>query len=252
MVKWLKRLLGIRRKTAAEVIENLRQKGARIGTDVRIYSPNNTIIDSTGAYLLSIGDHVCITDGVKILTHDFAWSVLKDYETEGIEPGAILGAQSPVEIGSHVFIGMNAVITCGVKIGDHVIIGAGSVVTKDCEARAVYAGNPAKKICTLDEFYRRRASCQFAEAREIALRYRARFGVQPPMEVFKEHFMLFVTRAEADACPVFKSQMAQMDSYDLTAAYMDSHPPMYDGYEAFLKACYADEPGGKDTGEVMA
>ena len=237
MVKWLKRLLGVRHKTAAEVIDNLRKKGARIGHDVRIYSPNNTIIDSTAAYLLSIGDHVCITDGAKILTHDFAWSVLKDFAPEGVEPGAILGCQAPVEIGSHVFIGMNAVITCGVKIGDHVIIGAGSVVTKDCEPNSVYAGNPARRICSLETFYDRRRARQFEEARLTEKHYRERFGTEPPMEIFKEHFMLFCTREEAEANPVFRSQMAQMGSYDLTAAYMDSHPPRFNGYAAFLKAC---------------
>lgn len=241
MVKWLKRLLGVRHKTAAEVIANLRQKGARIGEDVRIYSPNNTIIDSSCAYLLTIGDHVCITDGVKILTHDFSWSVLKDYAPEGEMPGSILGCQAPVDIGDYVFIGMNAVITCGVKIGHHVIIGAGSVVTRDCEPNAVYAGNPARKICTLEEFYQRRKAKQFQEAKETALRYRERFGIHPPMEVFKEHFMLFCTREMAESNPVLRSQMGQMDSFDLTAAYMDSHPPMYASYEAFLQACYGEE-----------
>lgn len=241
MVKWLKRLLGVRHKTAAEVIANLRSKGARIGEDVRIYSPNNTIIDSTCAYLLTIGDHVCITDGVKILTHDFSWSVLKDFAPEGEAPGAILGCQAPVEIGDHVFIGMNAVITCGVKIGHHVIIGAGSVVTRDCEPNAVYAGNPARKICTLAEFYRRRKAKQFREARETALRYQERFGENPPVAVFKEHFMLFASREMAENDPVLRSQMGQMDSFDLTAAYMDSHPPMFDSYEAFLQACYGED-----------
>ena len=123
-VKWLKRLLGVRHKTAAEVIANLRQKGARIGEDVRIYSPNNTIIDSTCAYLLTIGDHVCITDGVKILTHDFSWSVLKDFAPEGDAPGAILGCQAPVEIGSHVFIGCNTNLVSPVTVGDGAFIAA--------------------------------------------------------------------------------------------------------------------------------
>lgn len=241
MVKLLKRLLGVRHKTAAEVIANLQRKGARIGTDVRIYSPNNTIIDSTCAYLLTIGDHVCITDGVKILTHDFSWSVLKDFAPEGDAPGAILGCQAPVEIGDHVFIGMNAVITCGVKIGHHVIIGAGSVVTRDCEPNAVYAGNPARKICTLEEFYQRRKAKQFQEAKATALSYRERFQANPPMEVFKEHFMLFANREVAEHNPVLRSQMSQMDSFDLTAAYMDSHPPMFKSYEAFLQACYGED-----------
>ncbi len=241
LVQWGRKLLGVKRRTAADVIADLRSKGARIGEDVRIYSPSTTHIDASAAYLLSIGDHVCITAGVKILTHDFAWSVLKDYAPEGVRPGAILGAQSPVDIGDHVFIGMNAVITAGVKIGHHVIIGAGSVVTKDCEPESVYAGNPAKKICTLAEFYQKRQARQFDEAKQTAIHYRERFGKEPPMEVFKEHFMLFATPAMAKSSSVFRFQMEQMGSYDLTAAYLENHPPKFGSYEEFLRACYAIE-----------
>ena len=52
-------------------------------------------------------------------------------------------------IGNRVSIGSNATIL-PVSICDHVIIGAGSVVTKDIKESGVYAGNPAKKISTLN------------------------------------------------------------------------------------------------------
>ena len=65
--------------------------------------------------------------------------------------GAILGAQSPVTIGNHVFIGMDAVITRGVTIGDHVIIGAGSVVTRDIPANVVAVGNPCRVLRPIGE-----------------------------------------------------------------------------------------------------
>ena len=38
-----------------------------------------------------------------------------------------------------------------ISIGDNVIIGAGSVVSGKVESNSVYAGNPAKKICSLEE-----------------------------------------------------------------------------------------------------
>lgn len=78
--------------SSGEMLQSLRDKGAQIGEDVLIYSPSNTMIDSTAPWLLTIGDHVRITEGVKILTHDYAWSVLKHY---GDEPGAVIGAQNP-------------------------------------------------------------------------------------------------------------------------------------------------------------
>ncbi len=40
----------------------------------------------------------------------------------------------------------------GVKIGNNVIIGAGAVVTKNVPSNSVYVGNPAKYICTVEEY----------------------------------------------------------------------------------------------------
>ena len=227
--------------TSEDFLERLRKRGAQIGRDVYIYSTSKTLIDSTCAHLLKIGDHVRIAEGVKILTHDYSWSVLKRYDGEGICPGQILGAQSATEIGSNVFIGMNAIITRGVTVGDNVVIGAGSVVTKDCPGNAVYAGNPAKQIMTLEEFYRKREALQLEEAKDIALRYKARFGKEPPIEIFSEYFMLFATREEAENIPVFRAQMGRMESFDATAKYMDTHKPAFDGYKAFLNYCYQQE-----------
>lgn len=226
--------------TSEELLDSLRRRGARIGEDVIVYATGRTMIDGSSPWLLTIGDHVRIAEGVKILTHDYAWSVLKCYDGENICPGAVLGAQSPVEIGSHVFIGMNAVITRGVKIGDHVVIGAGSVVTKDCPAGGVYAGNPAKRIMSIGEYYRKRERLQFAEAKEIALRYRERLGREPPKEIFNEYFSLFSTAEEARKVPAFRSQMERMGNFEDTVRYMEAHAPIFPDYESFLKACYEE------------
>lgn len=40
----------------------------------------------------------------------------------------------------------------GVTIGDHVLVAAGSVVTKSVPSGSVIAGNPAKFICTIEEY----------------------------------------------------------------------------------------------------
>ena len=237
-------MLFIRRKilktklTSDEVLEKLRKGGAQIGRDVYIYSTGKTLIDSCAPYLLTIGEHVRIAEGVKILNHDYAWSVLKGYSSQEIMPGNILGARSFVEIGSNVFIGMNAIITRGVRIGDNVVIGAGSVVTKDCPSDGVYAGNPARRIMSISEFYRKREAMQFDEAKDMALRYRSRFGVAPPVEVFSEYFLLFYTVEEAQQIQVFRDQMGRMGNMDATIQYMHAHKPRFPGYEAFLRACY--------------
>ncbi len=51
-----------------------------------------------------------------------------------------------------MYIGHGATILCNTRIGDNVIIGAGSVVSGDVAANSVFAGVPAKYICSIEEF----------------------------------------------------------------------------------------------------
>ena len=240
----LKKLLRFRRKgrfdSSDEYVQYLRNKGATIGEDVYIYAPNQTVIDSTSAYLLTIGNHVRITQDVTILTHDYGWSVLKSGSLDDIQPGSILGAKSSVEIGNCVYIGMKAIILRGVKIGDNVIIGAGSIVTKDCESNSVYVGNPAKRISSIEEYFQKRLASQFAEAKDMALRYNRRYGRKPPKEVFDEYFMLFCDRETAEAIPEFRYKMNLLGNFKQTQVYMDAHPPMFPDYATFLDACFIE------------
>lgn len=228
----LKGILLGEKANSKKFVAYLRKKGVSIGDDVRFYSPANSIVDISAPWLLSIGNHVRITHGVIILTHDYSWSVMKKLD------GSILGAQSPVKIGNNVFIGMNSVITRGVSIGDNVIIGAGSVVTKDCESNSVYAGNPAKKIMSIEEYREKRAKLQFEEAKNIAIEYKMRYGIQPPLEVFSEYFMLFCTADEAKKYSDFIKQMNNCCNYDESVAYMEDNRPMFENFSAFLEACY--------------
>ena len=102
--KIIKKLFGISKPTSEDLLNELRARGAEIGTDVLVYGVENTMIDKQNPYLLKIGNHVRIAEGTKVLTHDYAWSVLKHYSADEIQPGAIFGAQGAVEIGSCVFI----------------------------------------------------------------------------------------------------------------------------------------------------
>ena len=236
--KFLKKLILKEKASSADYVSHLRKLGVRIGADVWVYAPSHSVIDTTCPWLLQIGDHVQIAQGVVILTHDYSWYVLKNHPDS---PGCILGAQSPVTIGNNVFIGMNAVITRGVTIGDNVIVGAGSVVTKDCESDSVYAGNPARKITSLSDYFQKRKTLQFSEAREMARAYRKTFGNFPPQEEFREYFFLFCSPEDAMTVPVFRHQMelgtGQEDSLD----YLSAHAPIFNSYEAFLAACFREE-----------
>lgn len=62
--------------------------------------------------------------------------------------------QHGLRIGEKVdcFIGADTTILPNVHIGEWSIIGAGSLVTKDIPPHCVAAGNPARVICTVEEF----------------------------------------------------------------------------------------------------
>lgn len=236
MLKDFVRNLVLREKASSEKYTHwLRKKGVRIGENARFYSPSHTLVDVSAPWLISMGDNVRVTHGVIILTHDYSWSVLKALKENG---GRVLGAQSPVTIGNNVFIGMNAIICRGVTIGDNVVIGAGSVVTKDVESNSVYAGSPAKKIMSIEEFYQKREKEQFDEAKRLAIHYKNTFNELPTIEVFSEYFMLFCTAEQAIEIPQFKAQMETNSNFDTTVSYMNTHKPQFDSYKAFLDECF--------------
>lgn len=81
---------------------------------------------------VTIGDHVCINDGAKILTasHDIRdphWTTLS----------------KPIVIEDFAWIATNAIILPGVTIGRGAVVAAGTVVTRDVPPGAVASGNPA-------------------------------------------------------------------------------------------------------------
>lgn len=119
--------------------EYLRKQGVRIGRNCVILYPS--YIDGRLPYLLEIGDDVVISLYVTILTHDAASAWAGDLVKVG-----------RVRIHDHVFIGANTTVMCNVTIGPHAIVGAGSVVSRDVPPNSVVAGNPAKVVCSMDQF----------------------------------------------------------------------------------------------------
>ncbi|MEB3415615.1 acyltransferase [Alteriqipengyuania sp. WL0013] len=109
-----------------------------IGKGCRIYITQW----GTEPFLVSIGDKVTVTDGVRFITHDGTTWLFHDADDYRYQKyGAI-------SVGNEVFIGTGTIILPGVTIGDQCVIGAGSVVTRDVESGMVYAGNPAKQVST--------------------------------------------------------------------------------------------------------
>lgn len=178
--KTIKRIIWGYKSSSEDYINKIKKGGGKVGEGTTIYNPNTTFIDITRPFLLDIGQNVQITNGVTILTHGYDWSVLKN------KYGDVLGSAGKVKIGNNVFIGMQTTILKGVTIGDNVIIGANSLVNKDLASDGVYAGNPIRYICSLDEYYEKRCKMQYDEAYCI---YLAKKNPQP--EDFREFFWLF-------------------------------------------------------------
>lgn len=55
------------------------------------------------------------------------------------------------------YIGSESLIMPGVTIGEGAIVAAGSVVTKSVAPNTVVGGNPARFICTVDDYIARNA-----------------------------------------------------------------------------------------------
>lgn len=102
---------------------------------------NGVILDPSHCWLIEIGDDVTLAPRVHILCHDASTKIFLNYTKIG-----------RVTIGNNVFIGAESVVLPGVTIGNNVIIGANSTVTHDVPDNMVYAGIPAKQICTLEEY----------------------------------------------------------------------------------------------------
>ena len=101
-----------------------------------------------GSANIFIGSETTIASKTAILTHDYSI----DYAIKDKEYDHEIKILKNVVIGNNCFIGQRVFILPGVTIGDNSIIGSCSVVTKSVPANCVYAGNPAKFICTLEEY----------------------------------------------------------------------------------------------------
>lgn len=133
----IKRML--HKSSAQREMEYRLRHGLTVGENTHIYSIEG--IDGAWPWLIKIGNNVTISSGVTILAHDASTNVVRC----GTKLGRVI-------IGDNVFIGARSVVLCNTKIGDNVIVGAGSVVTGDLLANGVYAGVPAKYICSIDEY----------------------------------------------------------------------------------------------------
>lgn len=137
-IKW--KLASTEKKLAT-----LKKRGLTIGEGCEIL---NDYDFGSEPYLVTIGENVRITAGVKITTHDGGCWVLRHMHPELSDCDRF----GRVTIGDNCHIGMNAFILLGVTIGRDCIVGACAVVSHDVPDGTVVAGVPARPICTVEEY----------------------------------------------------------------------------------------------------
>ena len=138
-----RKLKSVYKKTLWSFEKQARYAGVKIGKGNFISSA----FWSSEPYLISIGNYCQITAGVRIHTHgggNFVRSIIPAFDCFG-----------KVSIGDYVYIGTGAQIMPGVTIGNNVLIAAGSIVTKSVPDNVVVGGNPARIICTIDEYIKK-------------------------------------------------------------------------------------------------
>lgn len=125
--------------------ETLVPSDVKIGEHCEVYKG---VYFGSEPYLIEIGDYVRISSGVTFATHDGGLWVLRNLHL--LDDADYFGR---IRVGNNVHIGQDSFIMPGVTIGDNCIIGVRSVVTKSVPDNTVYAGQPARFIETIEEYY---------------------------------------------------------------------------------------------------
>ena len=118
---------------------HLKAKGMKLGKGVNL--PFSTRIDVAHCMLISIGDNCGFGDDCLILAHDAMPNEYLD--------ATVIGR---VDIEESCHFGVRTIILPGVRIGKGSVIGSNSVVATDIPPGSLAAGNPAKVICTMEDY----------------------------------------------------------------------------------------------------
>ena len=84
---------------------------------------------------VTLGNHVCLSQGAMLLTgnHDYR-SVTFDLKV------------APIHLENGAWIGAKAIVCPGIRVESHAILAVGSVATQTMEAYTIYQGNPAVAV----------------------------------------------------------------------------------------------------------
>ena len=153
------------------------EQGLSIGENCHIMG--ECILDPGHCWLISLGDRVTLAPRVHLLAHDASTKRILGY--------TLLGK---VTIGNDVFVGAGSIILPHVTIGNRVVIGAGSVVSRSIPDNSVAVGNPARVICSYDDYVEKRKK-QFDQS----IKYDESFTIDRITSELKEEMKNELTNA---------------------------------------------------------
>lgn len=214
--------------TSKLYINYLKVSGVHIGKGTVIFNPSSVTIDNSRPLLVKIGDYCKITQGVIILGHDYSRSVLRR------SYGEVIGEAKKTVIGNNVFIGVNSIVLMGTKIGDNCIVGAGSVCTGTYPSNSVIAGNPAKVILSLDDYYKKRINSFVSEAKTYAKYFYEENKIKPSIQDMGAFFPLYLERNIDKLKENNINIRLSGDEENEILDYFLNSEPLYHNYEDFL------------------
>ena len=214
-------------RSSKSYIKYLKSRGVVIGDGTFIRDPRSFRCDSTRCASITIGSNVYFNINTQIIAHDETAKVFR------LKYHDWLPSNGSITIGNNIVFARNVTILKGVSIGDNCIIGFGSVVIKDIPPNSVAVGCPARVICTLDEYYKKRQKNALKESFEYARNIQKRFKRKPIPKDFTESFVYFVSGNQMDQYPElpFKHQLGPLYDY-----YKENHKALYSSFEEFLAA----------------
>lgn len=141
-----------------------------------------------------------------------------------------------LNIGNNVFIGIGAFILMGSTIGNNVIIGANSVVHGCIPDNCVVAGNPAKIICKIDEFYKNRIKNELECAKNNVLLCEKKFNRIPSIYEMGDAFAWMYLPRTKETINKYKNffNLPGKDSENLIKNFMKSKPK-FNTYKDFIE-----------------
>ena len=101
----------------------------------------------TEPFLIEIGDETTFSNNVRFVNHDGGQNALHFFEKY-----RDVRTFGRIKIGKQCLIGADTILMPGVEMQDNCILGAGSILTTSMKKGSVFAGIPAKFICTVEEY----------------------------------------------------------------------------------------------------